>query len=214
MNTNENNVYENFENSGIVAYLTDVITLIGENRPINPYNFITRYFNNLELETNDPSLKAFQLLQMSEIGQNNFEECLTSSFFCLYDDESFNITKNNFVLLLKHFENCKPQKIYKKFVKFLEIQLEDYTNFEKFKNITTKLCQIRITYQELKDTYEVFKKINSKITKDHIALIQNKLDSELNEDCVREILMFESSLNPVSDEEFAIDILNSFLFEP
>lgn len=71
---------------GVTAYIKDVMTLLVENRPANPIEFMADYFRNAANGT-DPLTRAHRMVRLTDPRQPAFQDNLVTAFTILRANE-------------------------------------------------------------------------------------------------------------------------------
>ena len=74
---------EYLDRCGVTAYMKDVVTLLLENRPAQPIEFICKYFRTVTQGTSSPLLRAYRYVQLAQPHQPAFVDNLVAAYAAL-----------------------------------------------------------------------------------------------------------------------------------
>ncbi|KAL9642160.1 hypothetical protein ABK040_007165 [Willaertia magna] len=112
---------EYFDQTGVTTYLKDAITLILENRPEDPLEFLSEYFNNVVKGSNSLT-RSYRYIKLAKRNQEAFFDNLVAaynSFSNKNSPEDIGLNGSEFVKLVKLVCNDFPPEILKKVVDVL-----------------------------------------------------------------------------------------------
>eukprot|EP00965_Chrysotila_dentata_P129810 4290991-Pleurochrysis_carterae.AAC.2 len=73
---------EYLDRYGVTAYMKDMVTLLLENRPEKPIEFIAEYFRTV-IHGSSPLLRAYRYVRLSRLDQDAFEDNLVAAYGAL-----------------------------------------------------------------------------------------------------------------------------------
>ena len=73
---------EYLDRYGVTAYMKDVVTLLLENRPPEPIDFIADYFRTV-IQGSSPLLRAYRYVRLAQPHQKAFTDNLVAAYLSL-----------------------------------------------------------------------------------------------------------------------------------
>lgn len=123
----------------MTAYMKDMVTLLLENRPDKPINFITDYFRNV-LAGSNPLTRAIRFIRLSPAGHPAFEDNLVSAYAAL-DGRRGHIAAGDLHKLLRLLCSEAPLNIARPILTILDKRDTDTISFTEF------ACSVRATIE-------------------------------------------------------------------
>ena len=91
---------EYLDRCGVTAYMKDVVTLLLENRPEEPIEFICKYFRTVTLGGSSPLLRAYRYIQLAPPTAPVFSDNLVAAYIAL-DSRRLGVTGAEVARLLR-----------------------------------------------------------------------------------------------------------------
>jgi len=128
---------EYLDRCGVTVYMKDMMTLLLENRPDKPIEFMAEYFRTV-IQGNSPLLRAYRYVRLARPGQEAFADNLVAAYGAL-DARRGAVLASDLHRLLRLISNDYPVNISRSILLLLDKRESDSVTYVEF-SIAVRAC--------------------------------------------------------------------------